>query len=312
MNPPLIPEAPPDVAAVRAFSRFYTQRMGVLHRRVLGSEYSLTEARVLLEVAARTTVRASDIATALELDPAYLSRILKRFAREGLVSANPDPDDRRGRLLGITAAGREVYADLNARSNADVEAKLAHLTPDQRAELVIHLAEARRLIEGASGPPPEISLRAPGAGDLGRIIHRHARLYFEEYGWDATFEHYVVGIVADLLRSDHAAANRGWVAEMDGCAVGSVYLQHVGPNLASLRLLYVERIARGFGVGARLVDTCIGAARAAGYRRLELLTVDCLTAARRIYESRGFRLERREEEHLFGKDLVTLTYALDL
>ena len=301
-----------DIAAVRHFTRTYTQRMGVLHRRLLGTPFSVTEARVLFEIAGRESPKASEVANALDLDPAYLSRILQRLARDGLIDRLRDSSDRRGLILALTDAGRDALDDINARSDTDVGRTLASFDDEERNALVGALKTADSLLTPADRPQPPVVLRDPAPGDLGWIIHRHGALYPAEFGWDGTFEHVVIDIIAGYLARSESGRDRCWVADIGGRIAGSVFLEHDSDDTAKLRLLYVEPFARGRGLGGTLVDACVAHARSRGYRRLTLWTMDVLAAARRVYESRGFVEVGRQPVRQFGKDLVSLTCDLDL
>jgi DNA-binding MarR family transcriptional regulator/GNAT superfamily N-acetyltransferase len=303
------------VAAVRAFNRFYTQKIGVLQEGLLASSHSLTEVRVLWELAHRQQPTATDLAGALGLDAGYLSRLLRRLETQRLLTRRPSLDDRRQSLLGLTARGRRLFATLDSRSERDVARLVGGLDGAGRRALVASMQSIEKLLGGgaaAAAKSQPYLLRGPQPGDLGWIVHRHGVLYAEEYGWDARFEALVAEIVGRFVARYDRTRERCFVAERDGAIVGSVFVVARSRAVAKLRLLYVEPSARGLGIGARLVDECIRFARQAGYRRIELWTNSVLSAARRIYERAGFVLVDAEPHHSFGKPLVAQTYRLDL
>ncbi|WP_018261080.1 bifunctional helix-turn-helix transcriptional regulator/GNAT family N-acetyltransferase [Methylobacterium sp. WSM2598] len=305
-------EPPSDaVAAVRAFNRFYTRQIGLLDEGLHRSPYSLTEARVLYELAHRDRPNAAELGQDLGLDAGYLSRLLKRFAARGLVARTPSARDARRHELTLTAAGRAAFAPLDAASRGEVEAMLARLAPPDRAELVRAMERVQGLLTPAPAPAP-VAIRPFRAGDTGWIIHRQGRLYAEEYGFDDSFEGLVAGILAGFVAGHDPAREGGWVAESGGSPVGSVFLVRQSEAVAKLRLLYVEAAARGSGTGRRLVETCLAFARGAGYRQVTLWTNDVLAPARRLYERAGFRLAERAPHRSFGRDLVGETWSLDL
>jgi DNA-binding MarR family transcriptional regulator/N-acetylglutamate synthase-like GNAT family acetyltransferase len=300
------------VAAVRRFNRFYTQKLGVLQHDWLGSSFSLTQARVLYEIKQRDRVTASDIAGDLGLDAGYLSRILRGFHKSGLIRKEVSPDDGRQSLLSMTARGRKAYDPLETRTEQQVGASLGRLTAPEQD----HLVAAMRAIETmmATGPRAErdIVLRQPRPGDLGWVVARHAELYAREYGWAENFEGLCAQIVADFVAKHDPGRERYWIAEMDGRNVGSVFLVKDSETVARLRLLLVDPVARGRGLGSRLTDECIRFARRHRYQRMTLWTHQVLTAARHVYERAGFRLTSSEARRSFGQDVVSEHWDLVL
>jgi len=300
------------VDAVRRFSRFYTQHIGVLHRHLLESPFSLTEGRVLYELAHHETTTATELAGELGLDAGYLSRILKGFERRGLLERRRSASDGRAADLTLTRVGQEAFAGINARSRAEVGAMLEKLSEAEQAELVAALESAQRLLGARLPRRVPYILRPPQPGDLGWVVHRHGALYAEEYGWDESFEALVARIVADFVEHFDAKRERCWIAEKDGAVVGSAFVVRDSDSVAKLRLVYVEPAARGLGIGQRLVAEAIRFARQQGYDRLTLWTNDILVAARRIYEAAGFTLVKEEKHHSFGHDLVGQNWDLEL
>jgi DNA-binding MarR family transcriptional regulator/GNAT superfamily N-acetyltransferase len=300
-----------QVAAVREFNRFYTGVIGLLREGLLGTPYSLTEARVLFELARDDAVEGAHLRRWLDIDAGYLSRLLARFEADGLVSRTRSPADGRRQVIGLTGPGRAVQADLDARSAGQIRALLAGLTPDGRRRLTAAMASIREII-GPAPPPAAFVLRPPVPGDLGWVVQRHGALYAAEYGWDASFEALVARIVADYAARDDRRRESAWIAELGGEPAGCVFCMRKTDTTAQLRLLLVEPRARGLGVGGRLVAECVSFARRAGYREMVLWTNDVLHAARRIYQRAGFRLAGSEPHHSFGHDLVGQDWRLPL
>jgi DNA-binding MarR family transcriptional regulator/GNAT superfamily N-acetyltransferase len=301
------------VTAVRAFNRFYTQKIGVLEEGLLHSPYSLPEVRILWELAHRGVATAKELRQDLALDAGYLSRLLAALESRKLVTRKPARDDKRRMLLSLSARGRRVFHALDVRSAEEIERLMRPLDGAGRRTLVrsMQAIEALLLGKAPAAVAAPVVIRDPRPGDLGWIVHRHGVLYAEEYGWDARFEALVADIVAQFVQGYDRARERCFVAERDGAMVGSVFCVARSKTVAKLRLLYVEPSARGHGIGARLVDECIRFARAAGYRRMELWTNSVLVDARRLYERAGFVLVAEERHHSFGKALTALTFRLD-
>lgn len=300
------------VEGVRRFNRFYTKRIGVLAERYLRSPFTLAEGRVLYDLAQRATTSPTELAAGLELDPGYLSRILRRFERRGLVTRTASPTDGRRAVLALTAAGRAALAPLNERSHDEIAALLAPL-PVERQERVL---SAMTTIAEALAPEesPQFTLRDPEVGDYGWVIERHGALYGAEYGFDAHMEGYVAEVIAAYVANYDAARDRCWIAERNGVRCGCIFVVHDydDPTIARLRLLLTEPSARGHGLGRRLVRACLDFGRAAGYRKMILWTHSILTAARAIYASEGFAMIATESNDLWGPHLTSETWERDL
>ena len=308
--------AQPDedqISAARAFNRFYTGKLGVLDQRLLKSPFSLSEARVLYELANRKYPSAKEIGAELGLDPGYLSRIVQKFDEDGLIARKPVLVDRRQYQLSLTAKGRQAFARLDRSSHDDVADMLAMLPQTDRQRLIGAMAAIERLL-GASGgvSPATATLREPRPGDMGWVVQSHGALYASEYGWDSSFEALVAEIVAKFLGSFDAARERCWIAERDGAPVGSVFLVRHSDDVAKLRLLLVDPAGRGHGLGRRLVEECIAFARACGYRKITLWTQSILLAARKIYQDAGFARVASEPHRSFGQSLIGETWEMKL
>ncbi len=300
------------VETARRFNRFYTRKIGVLDEGAYESPFSLTQVRVLYELAHRDRPTATQLGRELGLDPGYLSRILRAFEKRGLVARTRSPADGRQSHLALTGQGRKVFAPLNARSHDEIAAMLSSLSSSEQRRLVVAMQEIERLLGDRAPSPRSVLLRPPQPGDLGWVVQRHGAAYAQEYGYDESFEALVAEIVAHFVQHYDARRERCWIAEQDGENVGCVFLVKQSAAVAKLRLLLVEPTARGTGLGSRLVSECVQFAREAGYRTLTLWTQSELTAARRLYERAGFRLVRKERHHSFGKDLVAETWDLAL
>ena len=298
------------IAAIRDFNRLYTRQLGLLNRGFLGSKLTLTEARVLYELAMRADVTAGEVAADLQLDVAYLSRILARFRKRGWLSRKASASDGRRQHLRLTAAGRAAFRPLDGEAKAQIAGMIEPMTAADRSSLVAALGEVRRAV--APAKDTEIAIRGLKIGDVGWITHRQGLLYTEEYGWDVAYEGLVAKILSDFVAGYDERRAGAWIAERDGVILGSVFLVRASPTVGQLRLLYVEPRARGMGVGRKLVQECISGARARGYRKLKLWTNDVLVSARRIYEAAGFRLTGEESHQSFGKQLTGQMWELDL
>jgi DNA-binding MarR family transcriptional regulator/ribosomal protein S18 acetylase RimI-like enzyme len=335
----LAPPAPPsplskDVNAIRRFNRFYTRQIGVLQEKLLHSPFSLTEGRVLYEIGYHgdTGMRRSaaptavDIAKALDLDGGYLSRILQRFAKRRLITRKTSAADARQAHLSLTGQGHAALARLQQLARDEMAVMLRPLSPAERQRVVSAMHLIRTSLtkpeDGAASVSPSghrverdsasFTLREHRAGDMGWIVSRQSVLYAEEYGWTTEYEALAAEIVAQFLKTFDPKRERCWIAERDGVPVGAVMIVKHSSTVAKLRLLHVERAARGLGIGKRLIEECLRFSRAAGYRKITLWTQSNLLAARHLYKAAGFACVAEERHHRFGKDLVAETWELTL
>jgi DNA-binding MarR family transcriptional regulator/GNAT superfamily N-acetyltransferase len=297
-----------QVAAVRAFNRFYTNVIGLVRGKYLDSPYSLTEARLLFEMARRDVTAVADLRRTLDIDAGYLSRVLTRFEADGIVTRQRSADDARRQDVALTGAGLAAAAELDARSNSEVGELLAGV---DRPRLLAAMAEITGLLGSPRGLAAVV-LRPPAPGDLGWVLQRHGAVYAEEYGWDADFEAYVARIIAGYVDIGDPRRAAFWIAELDGVPAGSVCCVPEDETTARLRLLLVEHWARGLGIGGRLVGEVLRFARQAGYERIVLSTYDVLASARRIYQGTGFTLVSQQPEHSYGHDLIAEAWARSL
>lgn len=288
------------VAALRAFNRFHTQFSGVLQPSYMESGLSVTAARLLYEIAwGGDGVLASALQGRTGLDAGHVSRLLVRFEKQGWIVRARGADARQ-RPIRLTDAGRAFFAAMDARTRADTEARIATLDDGQRGELVALLARTRMML---GDPVTHWAIRPFAIGDMAEIAARQSRLYDRDFGWGRTMEVMQGEITATFLRDFQPGRAQCWIAETDGAMLGAVVLADAGGDVAQLRLLHVEREARGLGIGRALVDQCVAFAADAGYARLRLWTQDILTAARRIYEAAGFIRLSTEPHAMFGQPM---------
>jgi DNA-binding MarR family transcriptional regulator/GNAT superfamily N-acetyltransferase len=305
------------LAAVRRFNRLYTQQIGVLDEGLLRSPFSLSEARVLYELAHRDGPTATELGKALGLDPGYLSRILRRFKLRGLIRSATSHADARQNVLALTRKGEKAFASLDNRAHEEIAVLLRDLTAGEQRRLVEAMSTIEQLLTAKTAPSATIAkasyvIRPHQPGDMGWVVHRHGVLYAQEYGWDERFEALVAGVVAKFIEQFDPKRERCWIAERDGEILGSIFLVQQSKSVAKLRLLFVEPSARGLGIGRRLVSECLRFARQAGYRKITLWTNSVLHAARHLYEEAGFTLVHTEKHNGFGPDLVSETWELEL
>ena len=298
------------IAAIRRFNRYYTRLIGVLREKLSRSPFSLTEARVLYELALRPNQMPSALCELLDLDPGYLSRIINRFVEKGLVIRTRSERDGRSHLLALTQAGQEAFAPLDAAARQETAAMLAPLPEPAQDAVVANLGAAMRLLGAAEDL--EVTFRGHEPGDIGWVVERHGALYAQEYGFDHRFEALVATVAGVFLAKHDPVRERCWIVERGGTRVGSAFVVAASDDLAKLRLVLVEPAARGLGIGKQLVATSIGFARQVGYQRMTLWTNDVLEAARAIYRQAGFRMVASKPHDAFGPAIVGEDWELSL
>jgi DNA-binding MarR family transcriptional regulator/GNAT superfamily N-acetyltransferase len=300
------------VESIRRFNRFYTRKIGVLQEGFLGSAFSLTQGRVLYELAHRERPTATAVGAELGLDAGYLSRILRGFKKVGLIRAERSEADGREALLSLTARGRKAIATLDQRSNEDVTARLREVSEANQTRLVAAMNEIESVLAPRAAESEPYILRPHQPGDMGWVVSRQGLLYAQEYGWDEQYEALAAKIAAHFIERFDPRRERCWIAERKGEIVAAVFLVKHSHTVAKLRLLHVEASARGLGIGKRLVDECVRFAQRVGYKKITLWTQSMLHAARHIYKRAGFRCVGKKRHHSFGKDLVAETWELNL
>lgn len=301
-----------QISEIRKFNRFFTRKIGVLRERLLHSPYSLTESRIIFELANREKITASDLCNELGLDAGYLSRILNKFEQQSLLVKVRSEEDRRQRLISLTPEGKEAFALLNQRSVDEVGEMLEGLSAIDRSRLLDAMHTIEGILDSSFKYADPFFLRPHEPGDMGWVIQQHGRLYKQMYDWDESFEALVAQICADFIQNYKPEKERCWIAEMQGERVGSIFCVQQSDEVAKLRLLLVSPKARGLGLGSQLVRECIRFARNAGYKQMVLWTNDILAEARRIYQKEGFQLAEENNHHSFGHDLVGQNWELTL
>jgi DNA-binding MarR family transcriptional regulator/GNAT superfamily N-acetyltransferase len=313
--PSLLSRRGPDdpVQTLRRFNRFYTAQIGVVNEHLVDSEFSLSEMRVLYELAHRDQPTAGALAKELGLDPGYLSRMLRAFEKRGLLSRSESKSDARQNLLSLTEQGRKTFAPLEARWQKQMLHLLENISSPDRKRLVDAMQAIETILGEKRDATPSYLLRPHRPGDMGWVVQRHGEIYWQEYRYDERFEAFVAEIVAHFLLNLDRRREACWIAEKDGENVGSIFVVRKSTTVAKLRLLLVEPSARGLGIGKRLVEECVRFSRDAGYRKMVLWTQSELHAARHLYQQAGFRVVDKQRHDSFGrKGLIAETWELNL
>lgn len=305
------------VETIRSFNRMYMQRIGLLAEKIFGSSFSPAELRVLAELTFNRPTTATILARELKLDGGYLSRILCRFEKDGLITKEKSKEDARQRNIILTKKGRKVCEDVHNEARKIITSIITPLPIQEQIRLVAamttidHIINKNKTAEDRMNPP-EFVVRPHRMGDIGLIIHNHAVRFAEDYGFNAEFEALVAEKAAEFIRSFNPAKERCWVAEIDGHLVGSVFLVDHGHAVGELRLLYVAPHARGMGIGTSLLTELLRFAKHVGYKKLVMQTESILDYALPLFEAAGMKIVRETPHRRFGKDVVGQEWEMTL
>jgi DNA-binding MarR family transcriptional regulator/GNAT superfamily N-acetyltransferase len=300
-----------QIAEIRRFNRAFARWLGLFDEHYSKTDYSPAESRLFHELAAAGHSNGADLARAMGVDPAYLSRMLQKFVAEGLVAVSPSVSDRRRNQLALTTDGDKAAARVEAAADGAIADLIAPLSEAERSELVSAMQTIVRILDNEDSGA-SIILRPHHIGDVAYVVARQSQIYAGEFGWDGSYEALAAEIGGKFLQEFDPASEGCWIAERDGRIIGSVFVVDAGQGVAQLRLLYVEPEARGLGVGKLLVDQVVRFARDKRYARIRLWTQASLVAARKLYASAGFTLTESKPHHSFGKDLIGEYWELKL
>jgi DNA-binding MarR family transcriptional regulator/GNAT superfamily N-acetyltransferase len=289
--------------AVRHFNRFYTKHIGALHERLQKSAFSLTEVRVLHELARGRAQTAAVLTRNLGLDSGYLSRLLTNFERRKLITRRASESDARQSLIALTDEGHAAHEPLDTAAIEVVMAVLERLTPNSQEQLI----GAMRVVERLLDDQPRrgiVTLRPPRGGEYGWLVHRQAVLFANEHGWDQSFEGMLAKTVADFTLNGDPQREICWIAEQNHSIVGTAMVVALSATIARIELLYIEPDMRRLGIGTQLMDECVRFAKRVGYTTLTLSTVTALAGSRRLCERAGFVCVSSAPELHFGRELT--------
>lgn len=299
------------IAEIRHFNRLFARWLGLFDEHYSMTDFSPAESRLFYELSQAGHANGAELARAMGVDPAYLSRMLRRLVADGLVAVTPNARDGRSNQLALTPDGDQAVSRIDAAADRAIAELISPLSEAQKRELVSAMQTIERILDGED-KSASIVLRPHRVGDVSHVVARQAQLYAEEFGWDGSYEGLAAEIAGRFLQDFDPATEGCWIAERSGSIIGSVFVVDAGNGVAQLRLLYVEPDARGLGVGRLLVDQVVRFARDKRYRKIRLWTQAELVAARRIYTSAGFVLTESAPHHSFGRDLIGEYWELAL
>ncbi|MCK4379885.1 MAG: bifunctional helix-turn-helix transcriptional regulator/GNAT family N-acetyltransferase [Candidatus Lokiarchaeota archaeon] len=292
------------IGKIRSFNRFYTNLLGLLDKTLLKSAYSLTDVRILFELNHLSTSTASEIVKLLNLDPAYLSRILSSFEEKNLILKECSSKDMRKRLLSLTSTGKDLISELQERASEQIIMLLSNLTDEDQNKLVNSMEVIERILKREPEKSEFYSIRSHKPGDIGYITYRHGVIYANEYQLDKTFEAYVAKHMAEFIENYDPDKDHLWIVEKGTEIVGSIAIVKEDNKTAQLRWLLVEPHIRNKGIGTKLMHEAISFSKSQGYQKIILGTFSDLKIARKLYSKNGFQLIESKNHHIWGQDLT--------
>jgi DNA-binding MarR family transcriptional regulator/GNAT superfamily N-acetyltransferase len=269
-----------QISAEREFNRFYTARLGLLRKRHLDGDFSLTEARILYEIGARPGLTASSLRETLGLNAGYVSRRLALLINRKLVRPTTSKQDRREKMLTLSPAGDIAVARLNEQSALQIQGLLANVNSTDRDALLNSLLKIRSILS----QPEEHSIQIVR---LSKSNDDAIRLLQEYYEAVSVVQRDTPEAIQKIIDDPDSGV---WLAYLDEKAVGCVVLRKLGsvPFAGECKRLYVQPIARGHGIADQLLDAQEDFARSKGLRWIYLDSYDDLKVAIALYRKRGY------------------------
>lgn len=296
---------------IRSFNRFYTAHLDLLNQHYLESHYSLTEVRILYEISESKTITAQKLTEILKLDKGYLSRILKRFLKENLITRISSEEDKRAFNIKLSDYGNELLNTLNAKSEKKIEDKIEKLNFTEKEMLVSSMQKIKSLMTDNKIERHEISYRHTiNPGDIGYIIYLHGYIYGNESNFSNEFEKYVIKTFYHFLENYSPENDRIWMAEYNNKIVGCVAIQHQSKNEAQLRWFLLDPSFRGLGIGKKLLTDAVDFCREKKFESVFLLTTSLQNKALEMYKMAGFQLTESTEVQEWGKTFNEERYDL--
>jgi len=300
------------VERIRHFNRFYTQVLGLLNNKLLKSDYSLAEARILFELGQTANLVSRDLSKQLHLDPAYLSRLLMRFEKQGLIHKKKSLEDTRKQVLSLTSKGKSAIAGLKKMSNLQISSSLINAGKEEYEQLVKAMDIIEQIFTHEKPHPKTVTLRSHRPGDIGYITYRHAIFYSQTYGFDATFDAYVAAGLSQFVMQYDPQKEHLWVAEEGTTPVGSIAIVETKEDVAQLRWFLIEPQARGTGLGKKLLHEAIEFCKRKNYQKIILWTLSNLYTARNLYERFGFQVITNKTHQIWGQELTEELWEIEL
>jgi len=295
---------------IRGFNRFYTNILGLLDQHILNSDYSLTEARILFDLNEVGSCTAHTLSARLNIDKSYMSRIIGRFEKKGLISKTISSEDNRANFIELTEQGSRLIDDLIKTSNCQIEQLLAPLNDKECHDVYLAM---ETIIKHFTKATTNIEIRPFTNNDIDYIISRQINLYKVEYGFTSeVWKAYIADGVHQLVKQFDSEKDCVYILEANGNVSGCIAITHIEDGTAQLRFFFIEPTLRGLGAGNKLINMAISFCREKKYKRIFLWTFSKLAAARHLYSKNGFQMTDTHENREWGEPVLEERWDLDL
>lgn len=298
------------ITEVRGFNRFYTNILGILDKHILNSGYSLTEARVIFEISKTKHCTANQLCSALDVDRSYMSRIIRKFEKNGLLSRHASKIDNRNIEIQLTEQGMEIFHDLDNRSNKQIEELLTKMDDKECKQLIGSMRTIKKYFLTAAN---DIKIRPYHEKDISYVIDRQLSLYESERQFTSEiWKNYLVQGVISLIEKFNPEKDCILILECNGNAAGCIAITHTQDNIAQLRYFFLEPELRGMGAGTKLLNAALEFCRNKQYSHVFLWTVSAQESARILYKKAGFEITETSENNSWGTPVLEEKWDLDL
>ncbi|AOT68982.1 bifunctional helix-turn-helix transcriptional regulator/GNAT family N-acetyltransferase [Geosporobacter ferrireducens] len=297
------------IAEIMGFNRFYSNILNLLNKQIMAEGYSLTETRVLFEIGKTDRCTANILVNQLDIDRSYMSRMIARFEKKGIIDKTQSPTDSRINYIRLTEKGRHDFNRLNDMQSEQIT-HLFHKMNEEDQKLIF---DAMIMIKNKlSDVTDVISIRPFTPSDIEYVISRHKTLYYAERHLSNVFFNYVDRIVYQFANNFNPKTDCLNILECNGNPAGSIAVVKAEDKIAQIRFFMLEPEMRGRGYGNKLMDMALDFCREKKYKHVFLLTISAQVIARHIYERRGFRKTDSYDKSEWGESVVEERWDLEL
>lgn len=290
-----------QIADIQGFNKVYQNLLKQIDSAILETGYTLTEKDVLLEISKTERCTANILIQQLNIDRSYMSRMIAKFEKHGLIEKTPSQTDSRIRYVRLTELGRKEINKLSDIQSHQIGSIFNKLHDADQQFVWQSMVLIRNKLSDANDV---ITIRPFNQSDIEYVISRHKTLYYAERHLNGTFSAYVDEIVYRFVDHFNAQTDCLKILECNGVPAGSIAIAKVDSKTAQLRFFMLEPEMRQRGYGNRLMDMALDFCREKGYEKVFLLTITAQIIARHVYETHGFYKVESYDKSEWGDGVV--------